>query len=87
MSRASILANLVTGAVLLAGASILALGAVSMPASPAMPAPASSQIGTGPGGTLPPCPTEDSTGCYWDADTMGNGLGHDVVTPSEEGAR
>jgi hypothetical protein len=30
--------------------------------------------------TLPPCPTEDSTGCYWDADTMGNGRGHDVVT-------
>lgn len=31
--------------------------------------------------TLPPCATEDSTGCYWDADTMGNGLGSDVVAP------
>lgn len=31
--------------------------------------------------TLPPCPTEDSTACYWDADTQGNGLGADVVTP------
>lgn len=30
---------------------------------------------------LPPCATEDSEGCYWDADTMGNGLGEDVVTP------
>lgn len=24
---------------------------------------------------LPPCATEDSTNCYWDADTMGNGEG------------
>lgn len=31
--------------------------------------------------TLPPCPTEDSTGCYWDASESGNGLGNDVVTP------
>lgn len=30
---------------------------------------------------LPPCATEDADGCYWDAETMGNGLGHDVVTP------
>lgn len=29
--------------------------------------------------SLPPCPTEDSTHCYWDADTMGNGQGRDVV--------
>lgn len=33
-----------------------------------------------PGAGLPPCATEDSTGCYWDADTRGNGTGHDVVT-------
>lgn len=26
-----------------------------------------------------PCPTEDSTGCYWDADTMGNGHGNSFV--------
>lgn len=24
---------------------------------------------------LPPCPTEDSVSCYWDATTMGNGQG------------
>lgn len=28
---------------------------------------------------LPPCATEDSDNCYWDADTMGNGQGHDSV--------
>lgn len=30
---------------------------------------------------LPPCPTEDSVQCYWDASTMGNGSGTDVVNP------
>lgn len=29
--------------------------------------------------SLPPCEYEDSTSCYWDADTMGNGRGNDVV--------
>lgn len=24
---------------------------------------------------LPPCATEDSVSCYWDAATMGNGVG------------
>lgn len=34
----------------------------------------------GPAGdSLPPCKSEDGTHCYWDADTMGNGIGHDVV--------
>jgi hypothetical protein len=32
------------------------------------------------GPLLEPCPTEDSTDCYWDADTMGNGRGNDLVT-------
>lgn len=32
------------------------------------------------GPPLEPCPTEDSTQCYWDADTMGNGRGNDLVT-------
>ncbi|MGW0682888.1 hypothetical protein ACWD2L_05940 [Streptomyces sp. NPDC002754] len=32
------------------------------------------------GDTLKPCRNEDSRHCYWDADTMGNGEGHDVVT-------
>lgn len=33
---------------------------------------------------IEPCETEDSTGCYWDADTMGNGTGVDVVNFNEE---
>lgn len=32
-------------------------------------------------GMLPPCPTEDSTGCYWDASEHGNGQGSDLVNP------
>tara|TARA_R110000851_G_scaffold4520_1_gene18457 strand:+ start:2180 stop:2584 length:405 start_codon:yes stop_codon:yes gene_type:complete len=28
---------------------------------------------------LPPCPTEDSTACYWDASERGNGHGHDFI--------
>lgn len=28
---------------------------------------------------LPPCVTEDSTDCYWDADVMGNGYGRSFV--------
>jgi len=35
----------------------------------------------GPEGTLPPCQTEDSTHCYWDASVQGNGLGHDFINP------
>lgn len=34
-----------------------------------------------PAGWLPPCPTEDSTHCYWDASEQGNGLGEDFVSP------
>lgn len=37
--------------------------------------------GSGPSSKLGPCKSEDSTHCYWDAQTMGNGRGHDVVTP------
>ena len=29
--------------------------------------------------SIPPCATEDSDNCYWDAQTMGNGAGHDSV--------
>lgn len=29
--------------------------------------------------SLPPCLTEDSIGCRWDASDQGNGQGHDVV--------
>ena len=35
--------------------------------------------GDGHSMTLPPCPTEDSDNCYWDADTMGNGIGTDFI--------
>lgn len=28
---------------------------------------------------IPPCQTEDSTMCYWDADMMGNGRGHSFI--------
>lgn len=30
---------------------------------------------------LPPCQTEDATGCYWDASEQGNGAGHDFIAP------
>ena len=36
-----------------------------------------------PGESLPPCQTEDSDNCYWDADTMGNGQGHDSIVITE----
>ena len=29
--------------------------------------------------SLPACQFEDSQHCYWDADTMGNGQGRDVI--------
>lgn len=32
---------------------------------------------------LPACETEDSTGCYWDADVQGNQSGVDIVTQPE----
>jgi hypothetical protein len=31
------------------------------------------------GEPLPPCPTEDSSDCYWDAATMGNGQGRSFI--------
>lgn len=34
--------------------------------------------------SLPPCATEDSEGCVWDASEQGNGKGHDVVNPPTE---
>lgn len=30
--------------------------------------------------SLPPCLTEDSIGCRWDASEQGNGQGHDVIS-------
>lgn len=32
---------------------------------------------------LPPCPTEDSVGCYWDAPTMGNGDGRSYTVDDD----
>lgn len=29
---------------------------------------------------LPPCPTEDSVSCYWDAQQHGNGIGRSFTT-------
>lgn len=29
--------------------------------------------------SLPPCATEDSTACYWNAETMGNGRGDSFI--------
>jgi hypothetical protein len=34
------------------------------------------------GEPLPPCPTEDSDDCYWDAATMGNGSGRSFMVES-----
>lgn len=34
-----------------------------------------------------PCPAEDSTGCYWDAGTRGNGIGTSFVTVGPESHR
>lgn len=36
---------------------------------------------TGQNKPLPACEQEDDRGCYWDAETQGNGKGKDVVTP------
>ena len=55
---------------------VLAIWAVSMIAEPD-PADVTPAVVNE---DLPPCETEDSTGCYWDADTRGNGEGDDVVT-------
>lgn len=30
--------------------------------------------------TIPPCETEDSNNCYWDAETRGNGQGRSFIT-------
>jgi hypothetical protein len=32
---------------------------------------------------LPPCVTEDSVSCYWDADTMGNGRGRSFTVDAD----
>lgn len=34
-------------------------------------------------GAMPPCLSEDSTGCYWNARTMGNGEGRSFVAIGE----
>ena len=32
---------------------------------------------------LPPCPTEASVSCYWDGDTMGNGMGRSYTVDAD----
>lgn len=32
---------------------------------------------------LPPCPTEDSVSCYWDASTRGNGEGRSFIAHAD----
>lgn len=34
--------------------------------------------------SIPACPTEDSTGCYWDASTQGNGNGRSFVAITDD---
>lgn len=34
--------------------------------------------------TLPPCPTEDSNNCYWDATAHGNGQGRSFYTINDQ---
>lgn len=54
-------------------------------ASAATPTPtATAEATPTPSPTLPPCPTEDSDNCYWDAQTMGNGEGQSFVTQDGE---
>lgn len=45
---------------------------------PAAPGPMPTRAGE-----LEPCPTEDSTNCYWDATTQGNGAGTSFEAPPE----
>lgn len=56
----------------------------TLPAAPVAPPAASSAPAATPGAlptyTLPPCPTEDSDDCYWDAARMGNGQGTSFVS-------
>lgn len=32
---------------------------------------------------LPPCPTEDSVGCHWDAERQGNGQGRSFIVEQD----
>jgi hypothetical protein len=36
-------------------------------------------LAAGPRDMPPPCPTEDSVGCTWDAQTQGNGRGDSFI--------
>jgi hypothetical protein len=35
----------------------------------------------------PPCPTEDSTNCHWDAQVQGNGNGYDFISLNVDGPK
>jgi len=47
--------------------------------APSQEAPAIDAPVSGPTYTLPPCASEDSDNCYWDASERGNGQGTDFV--------
>lgn len=36
---------------------------------------------------MPPCATEDSSACYWDASTRGNGLGQSYWVTADDQVR
>lgn len=70
---------------------VVSLGIIHLADEPLAPCtPTSTSVCSGPPtdhspngeeyDSLPPCPTEDSVGCRWDASEQGNGQGHDVVT-------
>lgn len=82
MNRATRLRRTVRATALIGAALILGItGANLLPGShPSYPSTgASVTVETGEGRAitreLPPCPTEDSDNCYWDAAHQGNGQG------------
>jgi hypothetical protein len=52
----------------------------------AQPEPAVTVTATPEPTNLPPCATEDSDNCYWDAQTMGDGAGKDSVVVAPQPA-
>ncbi|QIQ63682.1 hypothetical protein SEA_NIKE_102 [Microbacterium phage Nike] len=93
MSRSTWVDRVARAAAAVALAALMVGGVVALteladePLAPCTPT--STSVCTGPptdhspnGGeydSLPPCPTEDSDNCIWDASEQGNGQGSDVV--------
>jgi hypothetical protein len=73
--------KLASMAIIITGA-VIALATIHPMATPAVREAVVLPIATTPVPTLAPCEYEDGSGqdvCAWDADTMGNGVGTDVV--------